>query len=104
MITHVRASLPSEPFMRQSVRLGIYRTEGERLLVGSLTYQEEPEGAFTYEPTTSISIEAAQTLMDDLWACGLRPTEGAGSAGALAATQNHLADMRKIAFDLLNKR
>ena len=48
--------------------------------------------------TVSLSPEAAQTLMDDLWQCGLRPTEGSGSAGALAATQRHLEDMRTLVF------
>lgn len=37
----------------------------------------------------------AQHLMDRLWHCGLRPSEGTGSAGALAATQEHLKDMRE---------
>ena len=44
-----------------------------------------------------VSLEAAQSLMDQLWDCGLRPTQAAGSAGAMEAVQNHLADMRKIA-------
>ena len=43
----------------------------------------------------------AQILMDDLWNAGLRPTEGSGSAGSLAATQKHLQDMRTIAFHKL---
>lgn len=43
----------------------------------------------------------AQTLMDQLWECGLRPTEGTGSAGALAAVERHLADMKKIAFHVM---
>lgn len=41
----------------------------------------------------------ALKLMDDLWVCGLRPSEGSGSAGALAATERHLGDMRRIVFD-----
>jgi len=40
----------------------------------------------------------AQTLMDDLWTAGLRPTEGTGSAGSLAATERHLQDMRTLVF------
>lgn len=51
------------------------------------------------EPSLSLAPEAAQTLMDDLWHCGIRPTEGSGSAGSLAATQRHLEDMRKLVFD-----
>ena len=52
-------------------------------------------------PTVSIGIDEAQTLMDDLWAAGLRPTEGSGSAGSLRATERHLNDMRKIVFKKL---
>lgn len=43
----------------------------------------------------------AQELMDNLWRCGFRPTEGKGSAGQLAATDRHLQDMRAIAFHKL---
>jgi hypothetical protein len=53
----------------------------------------------TYSPPTLQIDEAqAQALMDDLWAAGLRPAEGSGSAGSLLATQRHLADMRQLAF------
>ena len=45
--------------------------------------------------------EQAQALIDSLWECGLRPTEGTGSAGALAAVERHLADMKKLAFHAL---
>ena len=49
----------------------------------------------------SIPMQSAQSLMDQLWNCGVRPTEGSGSAGALAATEHHLADVRKVAADYL---
>ena len=52
----------------------------------------------TSEPTWRLTDEAAQELMDALWAAGLRPVEGRGSAGQLAAVQAHLEDMRKLAF------
>lgn len=51
------------------------------------------------EPTFTLNRTEAQALMDELWHCGLRPTEGTGSAGSLAATERHLADMRAIVFD-----
>lgn len=50
-------------------------------------------------PTVSLSPTAAQQLIDDLWDCGLRPSEGSGSAGAMAATQRHLEDMRALVFN-----
>lgn len=52
-------------------------------------------------PTLTISSESGQQLMDDLWQAGLRPSEGTGSAGALAAVEKHLTDMRIIAFNRL---
>ena len=50
-------------------------------------------------PQFELNNSDAQSLMDQLWQCGLRPTEGAGSAGAMAATQAHLADLRRLVFD-----
>ena len=62
----------------------------------------EPVEANTYQPPTVQMDEGqGQQLIDDLWSAGFRPTEGAGSAGALAATQRHLEDMRTIAFAAL---
>jgi len=49
-------------------------------------------------PTFSLQPSAAQELMDELWRCGLRPTAGHGSAGAIAATERHLEDMRALVF------
>ena len=55
-------------------------------------------------PMMRLPIHAAQQLIDELWKCGLRPTEGSGSAGAMAATQRHLEDMRTLVFEEANKR
>lgn len=48
------------------------------------------------EPAFTLTRDDAQALMDELWHVGLRPTEGSGSAGSLAATQAHLKDMRTL--------
>lgn len=53
------------------------------------------------EPCMELHKETAQRLMDELWNCGLRPSEGSGSAGAMAATERHLADMKALAFHAL---
>ena len=50
-------------------------------------------------PTGQISTKVAKALMDDLWGCGIRPTEV--SDGSLGAMELHLADMRKIVFGRL---
>lgn len=48
-------------------------------------------------PAVTLAPDEAQQLMDELWRCGIRPTEGRGSAGQLEAVQRHLEDMRRIA-------
>ena len=55
------------------------------------------------EPTLRLTGNEVQHLIDELWTCGFRPSEGTGSAGSLAATERHLKDMQAIAMGLLRK-
>lgn len=71
--------------------------QGKAIAV-DITMRELEPGEWVKRPTLAIDRTAAQELMDDLWRCGIRPTEGAGSAGAMAAVQSHLEDMRTIVF------
>ena len=67
-----------------------------------LVFKEQQEGLF-FEPALRLNTGEAQRLMDELWDCGLRPSEGTGSAGSLRATEKHLTDMQRIAFMLLER-
>lgn len=71
--------------------------DGRRFVAEPLRMVEINDGHLI-EPTVSLNLESAQVLMDDLWNCGLRPTEGTGSAGALRAVERHLDDMRALVF------
>lgn len=71
---------------------------GRRKIAKPLIMEELKEGMIVTEPTLRMDRTAAQQLMDNLWQCGLRPSEGSGSAGAMAATQKHLEDMRRLVF------
>lgn len=84
-------------FARQAVEVAlIHEIDGKRFAVSNPMFTEiVPEGNIV-EPTFRLHNEEAQELMDALWDAGLRPTEGSGSAGSLAATERHLADMREI--------
>lgn len=98
----LRASLAS---FSRSVELFLYddpRSPGKIRMATGLIFEDVEQGMFT-PPTTRLDLSEAQELMDDLWQCGLRPSEGTGSAGAMAATQKHLEDMRKIAFKYIDK-
>lgn len=65
-----------------------------------IEWVEHQECDYVY-PTAKVTVGEAQALMDDLWRCGLRPSEGEGSAGQSAAQQQHIADLRAIAFKAL---
>lgn len=64
------------------------------------TFTNVPESDMGIQPLPMFNLrpDEAQNLIDELWRAGLRPTEGSGSAGSLAATERHLADMRSLVF------
>lgn len=66
-----------------------------------LVFESIEEGYLCPESAVSLTQTEAQMLMDELWNAGLRPSQGSGSAGSLAATERHLEDMRTMAFGLL---
>lgn len=92
---NVRIQAQNKPF-----NTGIEILISEGPCVGRLQFEEIPDGVYE-EPTAVIDNTAAQELMDALWYCGIRPSEGSGSTGSLRATEKHLEDMRKIAFSQL---
>ncbi len=101
--TEVRAH--REPWIRDTISLHIavitFR-DGQRtvavaepLVLRTLTEQEL---SMVQRESFSLTPEEAQQFMDELWRTGIRPTEGAGSVGQLAAVNRHLEDMRTLVF------
>lgn len=88
---------------------GIALAIGERDGAGNVSHRAQTITFEPIEPNEDIpdwirlSHDDAQALVDELWLCGIRPSEGTGSAGSLAATERHLADMRRIAFAALRE-
>ncbi len=74
-------------------------SQGRLSVVIDVTFGEVEDPGMEIEPTFHLDYTNAQLLIDDLWYCGFRPSEGTGSAGALKATEKHLDDMRKIVFN-----
>lgn len=85
------------------LRIGQIRQSGEGQSVAiaeCLTLREiDPDIANDLHPTMELRPDEAQQWMDELWQVGIRPSEGQGSAGQMAATQKHLEDMRRLVFD-----
>lgn len=98
-LIHARRDLP----FSDGVDLHLAERRPSGLLVAQpLVLMERNEHEFS-EPFLRLRMHDAQRLMDELWWCGLRPSEGTGSAGSLRATEKHLADMQRIAFMLLER-
>lgn len=89
--------LQSTPFNEAISVAIVHDGRMNRAVVKELKFTNIDDGELT-QPAMHLSKTAAQILMDDLWNCGIRPTEGTGSAGAMAATQRHLEDMRTLVF------
>jgi hypothetical protein len=73
--------------------IGIYIISEDRKAVAtSITMVRRAEGEHM-TPVLWLTEEShsGQQLMDDLWSAGLRPTEGAGSAGQLTSVQGPLS-------------
>jgi hypothetical protein len=90
-------------FYSEGVKLLLLRYETRedgtrrRQFLRSDNWTEFPAAPFLpAEAFIELGHDEAQELMDSLWACGIRPTEGAGSAGAMSAVQEHLKDLRKV--------
>ena len=75
-----------------------YANNNEFMVAEPMVFTKREPYEMNSTPTTTLSPQNAQVLMDDLYAAGIRPTEGTGSAGSLKATQDHLQDMRTLVF------
>ena len=86
-----------------AIYLGQKDEYGYRYVAQPLKLVKSEPGDVVSAPCFTLETSEAQRLMDELWNCGLRPSEGTGSAGSLAATERHLRDMQAIAMGLLRK-
>lgn len=75
------------------------RTQNGVRAIATKIEMETIKDGFIAEPSFYMSGVEGQELIDELWQAGFRPTEGTGSAGAMAATQRHLEDMRRLVFE-----
>lgn len=105
-ITHVRASRRDPSCYFDTIELHVAQ-ETRRNGISKFAYAtavnfaEVEEGMMPPHSPVRLFADEAQVLMDSLWSCGIRPSEGTGSAGSLAATERHLADMRAIVANSL---
>lgn len=110
MIPHIRFHVrPQSPMMGPEAGFelhAIHCADRRRAIAEPIQFREltgdELDGLAMDEllsPALRLTEEDAQRLIDAMWEAGLRPTGSHGSAGQLAATERHLADMRRLVFD-----
>lgn len=88
----------------QAIEIRLFELQGmngDRAIGLPITYAIPKNDGERMEPTVCLRGEQAQQLMDALWDVGVRPAQGHGSSGQLAATLKHLEDMRAMAFSTL---
>lgn len=78
------------------LRAGV-RENGRMSAAKPMQFEPVTPGSLV-EPCMRLSPDMAQVLLEQLWALGLRPRSGHGSAGQLQATEAHLQDMRALVF------
>lgn len=95
---HVRACKSPLAFLR-GVQLLIFCVDhNNKPHVPVLTEWREVDPAREVSAGNTIALDhqAPQELMDSLWECGIRPSEGSGSAGSMKAAQDNLQDLRRV--------
>ena len=106
-LEYLRVSALREPQWRGiSFWMHIKSPHGVISLPKEIVFEEQEDGieqrAIYNPPLFGLSYNNARLLMDDLYASGIRPTNEQDVAGALKATENHLADMKQLVFSDLN--
>ena len=82
---------------RDGVSLYAFNESRSEHLTTVLTVNQREQGAYV-EPTLHLSCTEAQQLLNELWAVGYRPRDGAGTLAHVEAQKAHLEDMRKLVF------
>ena len=75
--------------------------DGKRKFADQFVYLDTPEDTLT-DPALSVDCDVAQQIMDDLWRTGLRPTNIRKEDLALSAKDDHIKDLQRVAFTLLD--
>lgn len=87
----------------QAVEVLVTTSHPTYAVMSNIEFKKPQEGvAIGSSSFIPLADMEAQVLMDDLWACGVRPTEGSGSAGAMRRAEAHITDLQKVAFTLLD--
>lgn len=73
--------------------INIYAPCDRGCVVPTLRFEEVEEGD-VMPAFLSLDFKEAQMIMDEMFACGVRPSQGGDSAGVVEAQKAHIADLQ----------
>lgn len=99
----------SKAFSQQRYEFALLHTDHDRLwIAGPVEFdlQEVPpaERGLEKEPTFTLDLDLAQTLMDAMWAEGLRPSSGHGGTAEVQALHKHIEFAERVTSALLERK
>ena len=71
--------------------------DGQRSVVTELKLEPIKDGTYC-SPSFSLTPQEAQEMMNELWACGIRPHNGQGGPAQVEAMRDHLRDLQRVVF------
>lgn len=86
----------------ETIQLAIMTADRKNYMFEARFQKREDGVAIPSEALMRMEIRDAQSLMDELWDCGIRPTSGAGSAGAMTMAQEQIKSLRDEISHLRN--
>jgi len=92
---------PTPQYAGFGYELRIFDIENQRFSyaenIQMKSISEENEGIMI-DPVMTLTKDEVQKWLDELWALGIRPSNGEGNIGEIGAVKYHLEDMRKLVF------
>jgi hypothetical protein len=98
----IEARAQLQPWSKR-IEIALLEYSGDHCYKAPALEMVKHEEGMPITPAFALGPKAVQQLMDDLWRCGYRPSEGEGSAGQLSSVKYHLEDMRRLLFDSKGK-
>lgn len=87
-----------------SLEYAVYMRSRNRSAFAETVMMKDAQEGDRMPPMMYLSKDSLISLMDELWAAGIRPTEERDASPAvLKAKDEHIGDLRKIIFDKRGK-
>lgn len=85
-------------FSAAAARFELFMVQGD-YVPQTIVMEKREDDNLELSPLLSLDTISAQGLFDSLWEAGLRPKNRESSDAVVAAKDEHIKDLRRVAFD-----